>query len=261
MLGKLVKYELKSSAKNFIPIYVGLMLVTILQVCLSKCDYFGIEAVAIIVNIVLGGGFTVVLVVTAMCIHNRFKQNLLTDEGYLMFTLPVKYTTLINSKIIGSLIWSCLSIITSIIAGFIIIWSESDVGIIEGIKNIPKIFILSWKYAELKAEVNAVIYLIAGILFIVLILIFGIMFICDVATESYIEKNSKRKSIYYLKQVPVVILGFTIGFSIFPWIRDIVEGLNIAIEFKILIYSSILCVLNLGVYIELIYRIKKKVNL
>ena len=44
-------------------------------------------------------------VTTVVLMILRFYRNLMTDEGYLMFTLPVSTTELIFSKLIVSIVW------------------------------------------------------------------------------------------------------------------------------------------------------------
>lgn len=45
------------------------------------------------------------VVTTVVLMILRFYRNLMTDEGYLMFTLPVSTTELIFSKLIVSIVW------------------------------------------------------------------------------------------------------------------------------------------------------------
>ena len=56
----------------------------------------------------------------------RFYKNLLTSEGYLMFTLPVSVSKLIWSKLIVIVIWMILSVIVGVIACLILVMSISD---------------------------------------------------------------------------------------------------------------------------------------
>lgn len=46
----------------------------------------------------------------------RYYQNFFTDEGYLTFTLPVKRSTLFNSKLFSSILWNASTIIITIIS-------------------------------------------------------------------------------------------------------------------------------------------------
>ena len=41
----------------------------------------------------------------------RYYTNLFTDEGYLTFTLPVKTTSILTSKVINAMIWSAYSLL------------------------------------------------------------------------------------------------------------------------------------------------------
>jgi hypothetical protein len=65
------------------------------------------------------------LAVTFVIMILRFYKNLMADEGYLMFTLPVKPTQLINAKLIVSLFWNIVSIIV-VGASLLIIFATSE---------------------------------------------------------------------------------------------------------------------------------------
>lgn len=45
------------------------------------------------------------MVMTFILIVTRFDRNLLGDEGYLMFTLPAKTSTLITAKLLTAILW------------------------------------------------------------------------------------------------------------------------------------------------------------
>ncbi|MBZ6004431.1 MULTISPECIES: hypothetical protein [Paraclostridium] len=121
MLGKLLKYELKSTAKFFVPMYFAILAITTLNTIFIRKNVF-IEAQGII-NMVIGGLFIAITTLTIVIIVKRFKKNLLGDEGYLMFTLPVKSSSLILSKYISALIWVLLTMIVTAMA--VIIYSNA----------------------------------------------------------------------------------------------------------------------------------------
>ncbi len=261
MLGKLIKYELKSSARTFIPIYIGLIIVTILQICLDKINYFDIEILSIIVNTVLSGLFVVVFLGNCICIYNRFKKSFFTDEGYLMFTLPVKTSQLINSKIIGSLIWSTLSIITSIISGYIIACGEYNIGIIKAITGIPEIFISVWNSVDNVTDIPTILGVMLIILGSIVLNILFILGLYSMAADSYEFKMNKSKVIYYVKNLGTFIIWIFILFKIVPWVFNTVWAFNILEELKVLIDIMIIIAFEIGIYMELHYRIKNKLNL
>nr|MBP9921366.1 ABC transporter permease [Proteiniclasticum sp.] len=53
----------------------------------------------------LGITFVGIMVMTFILIVTRFDRNLLGDEGYLMFTLPAKTSTLITAKLLTAILW------------------------------------------------------------------------------------------------------------------------------------------------------------
>lgn len=261
MLGKLLKYELKSSAKSFGCIYVGLIMATILSVILEQFNYFEIEILEMVITILLGSLFVVVLVVTCICIYNRFKQSFFTDEGYLILTLPVKLSRLITSKIVASIIWGMFSMIISGIALYIITCSDNDIGIIKGITSVPDIFVNIWRSIEQEAEINTVLCLIINIISSLSLMIFIILMLFDMAQESYACKTSKNKSIYYLKRSIEVIVSVTVFFTVTPWIVDTTDKLNIANEFSELIIMIFMCIWGAGIYAKIHYKIDNKLNI
>ena len=112
MLGKLLKYELKRSARKFFPLVLGYMIVALifslmlrygesvkspnfLMIFIIVCIAYGIAVGALFTV-----GFTISL--------TNFHKTLFTDEGYLMLTIPVKPYYHIFTKFISSVIWSAL---------------------------------------------------------------------------------------------------------------------------------------------------------
>jgi len=118
MLGKLLKYELLATARIFVPLYIGLMIVAIIASFSFRTDVGVIIAVATILLVSL---YVALIVVTIIILIQRFYTNLLKDEGYLMFTLPVSPSMLISSKLIAASIWCILSMIAGAIAAFIVV--------------------------------------------------------------------------------------------------------------------------------------------
>lgn len=122
MLGKLIKYEYKATARTFIPIYIAILVVAVI----NRVFRIGnIEVAWGISTIVLVGLFIGLGVLTIIMIIERFNKNLLGNEGYLMFTLPVKSEQLILSKLIISMIWTIISGIIASIT-FLILLGEAS---------------------------------------------------------------------------------------------------------------------------------------
>ena len=109
MLGKLLKYEIKHSARYTATIY------------LATIAFAAVSVIALLINSTWLGvmscfmlyfaGFASVIVTLVSVIKN-FYDTLYGRQGYLTFTLPVKCSTVLLSKLIVSVLW--------IIAGFLV---------------------------------------------------------------------------------------------------------------------------------------------
>lgn len=123
MLGKLLKYEFKATSRTFVPLYIAIILVSFLIGIFLNPNSDEQSNFNIILIVVLSSLFVALGVLTLLVIVQRFNKNLLGDEGYLMFTLPVTAKKIISSKVIVSIIWCLFSAIVAGISFFIIITS------------------------------------------------------------------------------------------------------------------------------------------
>ena len=113
MLGKLIKHEFRATARLMLPLF-GVVMLLSLFMRIAAHGVFSAEnrsnlpfldilstliSFAFIVALIIVAVFSVVLMVS------RFYKNLMTDEGYLMFTLPVSIHQLLWSKLIVAAVW------------------------------------------------------------------------------------------------------------------------------------------------------------
>lgn len=95
MLGKLLKYELKRSARKFFPLVVGYMIVALIFSLMLrygesvKSPNFLVIFIVVCIayGIAVGALFTVGFTISL----TNFHKTLFTDEGYLMLTIPVSH--------------------------------------------------------------------------------------------------------------------------------------------------------------------------
>ena len=109
MLGKLLKQDFRATARIMLPLYaavpvLGLFTNLITHLCENQ-NGFLIRAIGALVSFVFSLSLIAAVVTTVVLMILRFYRNLMTDEGYLMFTLPVSTTELIFSKLIVSIVW------------------------------------------------------------------------------------------------------------------------------------------------------------
>ena len=116
MLGKLLKHEFRATGRVMWVIYVAMLgLSVVANVAFRLLDldipFMVIRAMlklaiaAWVISLIVGGIATVVLMV------KRFHKNLLTDEGYLMFTLPGTVHHLVIAKLIAAVVWLVATVV------------------------------------------------------------------------------------------------------------------------------------------------------
>lgn len=122
MLGKLFKHELWAMSRIMLPVtavlvvLAGLSNVSVRYIDLVQSDFLTFVLGLFLVLFFLG--MVAAAVVLVVVIVSRFYNNLIKDEGYLMFTLPVSTHELVWSKLLASLVWT----IVSAIIMFALIW-------------------------------------------------------------------------------------------------------------------------------------------
>lgn len=130
MLGKLLKYEIKATGRTFLPLYLALLALTIITkvlLMIAMPDALLDSTSGSNFEIPLGISVTVYFIIivalsvmTLIVIIQRFYKNLLTDEGYLMFTMPVETWKLILSKLLVGLMWTFVCGLTVALSIFIL---------------------------------------------------------------------------------------------------------------------------------------------
>ena len=123
MLGKLLKYEIKATARVFLPIYLVLIVFGIINRFMSfNSDSFSLpQGISLTLYIIILVGM---FVASFIVMIQRFYKNLLSEEGYLMFTLPVKPWKHIISKLLVSAMWIVLSSVIAFVSIVIIALQE-----------------------------------------------------------------------------------------------------------------------------------------
>lgn len=120
MLSKLLKYEIKATARTFLPLYAALLVFAAINQLINSLssDHWGApEVISMTAYIIILVGMCVM---TYIVMIQRFYKNLLSDEGYLMFTLPTKPWMHITGKLLASMLWMVLSGIVAFISIIII---------------------------------------------------------------------------------------------------------------------------------------------
>ena len=116
VLSKLLKYDLRANLKIFLFIWPAILVFGLLERIAIMADLPN-QLSAIFVNLTT---VLFVLAVIAACVFAlvisviRFYSGLLRDEGYLMFTLPVKPWKLVLSKFLTALLTLLVTVLVSV---------------------------------------------------------------------------------------------------------------------------------------------------
>lgn len=134
MLGKLLKHEFKATGRLLIPFYIMLFIFSIINKITFSLNAFEKGPIAKFISTTTIFAYIAIIIViivgSYLLIIERFYKNLVTREGYLMFTIPVKTSSLINAKIITMFFWTVISIILPLIALFFTFIPFKDYGTI-----------------------------------------------------------------------------------------------------------------------------------
>lgn len=167
MLGKLIKYELKATGRIMLPLYLVMLAATLalsanirLTSDTASKGNFILSTILIILFVL---AILAVSIISVLLILNRFYKNLLGDEGYLMFSLPVSTAQNITSKGLTALIWIICSILTGIVCGFVMVGIVGDLS-----EFLPQLKDIWSTYLSVFGKGKAILYLI---LFLVMIIV------------------------------------------------------------------------------------------
>ena len=145
MLGKLLKQEFRATGRIMLPMLGALIVLSILASLSGTGLINGVtnlpllRFVMILIIVFFGIGVVAAAVVSTVIMISRFYRNLLKDEGYLMFTLPVSVHELVCSKLIVAMVWFLMTgLVIFLVMGFLAL-TMSNTNLQEVLKELPSI--------------------------------------------------------------------------------------------------------------------------
>lgn len=175
MLGKLLKYEFKATGRTFLPLYGSVLVLAIINKIFYSIAWHGssysfpLELTTMLASMLYGFVICAIFVMTLIVTIQRFHKNLLGDEGYLMFTLPVKPWQHITSKMIVASVWFIVSVFITGLSGLLIGLSWDMVtqlpgDLIDIMRMFSEEFGGHWVLYGLELAVLGLLFLASGIL-------------------------------------------------------------------------------------------------
>lgn len=259
MLGKVFKYDMKSSSKYFIPLYLGFLAVTLFSKVLLELpnkggflvrSIFGLSITTYIVT------FIAVALMTQVFIIMHFYKTFITAEGYLTFTLPVKPATHINSKILLGVFWSVLSAIV-ILLSFVIFAAG------HGLNS----FFVEFGYICAKFPTDFIGFIIEGVLLVIVSVISQpLLFYASMSVGQLFSKHKVLGAIIayfgisFITQLIAVVAVFVLGLSTYTITSFYFNGSALVHGYMIFLIA-LQTLLTVGYYLITYFFISRKLNL
>lgn len=161
MLRKLLKHEFRATGRVMLPLYL-VLLVTALGSNLAGRKMFGsgsdiLSLLGVLIVTAFGIAIFGVLLMSFVLMIQRFYKNLLQDEGYLMFTLPVSVHQHIWSKLIVSVVWFAATILAIIAASLIVAYQG---GFLRELFDFIGWFFEGLRKLKVSETLNGMVYLV-----------------------------------------------------------------------------------------------------
>ncbi len=139
-MGKLMKYDLRAAMKLFIPLWLGTLVLSIVNsftlqkstavISPSQVDLnFGRDALEWISGLVMFAyimAIMAVVIITLIYVVMRFYQSMVKDEAYLTFTLPVTIDQILWGKAFTALILLAISGVVCVLSLVILMLPEIE---------------------------------------------------------------------------------------------------------------------------------------
>ena len=202
MIRKLLKYDFKEMMRIW---WIGAVITLILSFVGSYCaPIFNdmkkyreeVYEMALIFLIVIGLALLVFFITSMIIVFARFYRNFFSDECYLTFTLPVKKSSLLNSKIISGTI---LTVVTSLLIAVETYIIFKDMVVTQGITIrkwsfaalVKELFYLMFDICEGR-EIYAIIYYIEILIIALASTVFSLLLLyCCITLGSTVVKKAK----------------------------------------------------------------------
>lgn len=133
MLGKLFKHDFRALSRVLVPTHLAILAATIIATTgfaynLRK-DISGaigglemlVSTISVVLSVLMVVAIFASVFLVAFIIFQRFYKSFMCDEGYLTFTLPVKTTQLLWSKLLSAGAWMVINSLLLILCVFIFV--------------------------------------------------------------------------------------------------------------------------------------------
>ena len=256
MLRKLLKQEFRATARVMLPLYLVtfVLALAVRLVLLLSQNQVLLDSV---------GGRTLRATFLAALIQAvlRFRSNLLGDEGYVMFTLPVSTHQLVWAKLITSVVWFLGAAVIDVLALLALV---VNLGMFQEFGR----FVIEVK-EQLTAYLvgNGIAFLVElALLFVVGCLVLCLNFYAPLAIGHSFARHKLLWSVvfFFAIQIVIQIIGGVFGLIALPHLWSVnFNFMTAAAAAHAMMWSSILVTAIYGavLYGVTLYMLRKRQNL
>lgn len=274
MLKKLLRYDLKSVFKYWwiaaiaslgISVLGGASIYTLASERNIPTLLRAVSGIGVFVAIMGLGAF---MLTSTILIFIRFYKNFFTDEGYLTFTLPVRRSQLLTSKLIMSVLVNFVTATVFFVDMMIMLFIGigNNVGFEEITTSLNELFTL----INVKEAMYIAIYVTEFLLFVIISSITATLFMfCCITFASIITKKAKVLAaigIYYVatsivSSVTQFLYLFGIG-AFGEWFSSLPSNMYAPIiAVIILLILVFIALVSLLLYLLMYWMLDRKLNL
>ena len=223
---------------------------------------FALAVITLMLTILCNAAF---MILSEILAYLRYYRNFYTDEGYLTFTLPVKTTTLIHSKLLmatitmgATFLVMLINVITMLLIGFGVnpaFWKEL-------------LFILSELWSHLGAYL--ILYVFLGILLsLAFFILSNLLIFCCITIAALLAKKAKvfcAIALIYASSgvisAVIQLFGTLALYGAYRWVEDIPEyAINPLVSVGLLGLIAFVAALATLCYLGHYRMIDRKLNL
>lgn len=240
MLGKLLKYDIKSMWKMMIPLILSVLGTTLLGTVALRIatdyqpsgnDPFSAFFMISLIMLIIMSVFALIAfsVITTIFILYRYYKNLFTDEGYLTFTLPVTPDQILLSKVINGILWSAVSLLVlGVCAGCMVVFG-AGAGFIDSLRDVMHMLEYTIQTMGLS---DWTIWITTGVSVVVSLIQSLLLIYLSITIGSVVAKQHKVIASIGL------YLGITFGLSIVTTLIRMIPSLYFGMSSSLSYYSA-----------------------
>lgn len=266
MLRKLMKYEFKATARTMLPLSAVTLLLSVFMAFVIRygenIDNPVLGMMMGFVGLIYGIALCAVVVVVLVQMVNRFRNNVLGDEGYITLTLPVSMHKIIWSKIIVSSIWFVVSMIVVCLSAFILVFQVSFLG------DLKEFVLLMWNNMTAYYALNGTAIMIEALVSF----FFGYASFCLMAyaAMSIGYSFSRRKGLIsigaflvltFVSNMITSLVTSLFDFGVIASNVSMTVGAMASVHLFFLVMTAVTLVYCAAYYVVTTYMLKHKLNM